>query len=508
MSAPVQAALVSTLDALVEQLVPASEMKPEWKETVVTGLTVDSRKVKQGNCFIAYPGHHSDGRDYLSAAFSAGASCALVEADSAATTQAFAVPMVFVSDLQSKLGTVANAFYQSPSSKLKVLAVTGTNGKTSVTQLVAGAIAAMGEKAGVIGTLGNGLVGQLQETDNTTPDVVEANGQLKSMLDAGAGFVAMETSSHGLVQGRVDGINIHTGLVTNISRDHLDYHGTMEAYRDAKALLAKNEGLTNLILNADDDMVISMDRFAQPGVKVWPFSQRHQPGVSVSARAIDFHGKGIRMDVEFDGQVSQIKSRLIGEFNASNLLAALTSLLALGFDLNASCQALSQAESVPGRMQRVETPSFMASVVVDFAHTPDALEKALLALRKHCEGKLWCVFGCGGNRDAGKRPQMAEVAGRLADEVLLTADNPRNEKLADIFQHMIKGIPQGVAFQVIDDRAQAIQFALKNASSNDVVLLAGKGHETYQEVNGVKRPYSDLFAAQSVIAQISEQVEG
>ena len=159
-------------------------------------------------------------------------------------------------------------------------------------------------------------------------------------------------------------------------------------------------------------------------------------------------------------------------------------------------------------MQRVETPSFMASVVVDFAHTPDALEKALLALRKHCEGKLWCVFGCGGNRDAGKRPQMAEVAGRLADEVLLTADNPRSEKLADIFQHMIKGIPQGVAFQVIDDRAQAIQFALKNASSNDVVLLAGKGHETYQEVNGVKRPYSDLSAAQSVIAQISEQVGG
>lgn len=494
-----------TLQQLLHDMVSEQAIKAEWKQTKVTGLTVDSRKVEKGNCFIAYPGHHSDGRDYLLSAEKAGAGSALVEQDGFQRIEELTIPLVLVPQLQSQLGEIANRFYDTPSQKLKLVAVTGTNGKTSVTQLIAQALQYLGNQSGVIGTLGNGLVGHLNETSNTTPDVIEINRLLFEMVKRGAEFAAMETSSHGLVQGRVDGLCINTALITNISRDHLDYHGTMEAYREAKSLLAKRPGLTNLVLNADDELVISMESLAQPGVYIWSFSQRHQTDVSVCAKDIAFHSSGMEILVEYQGQSAALNSPLVGEFNASNLLAAVTVLLTQGVSLQEACKALSNVQPVEGRMQGLSTNEMLPAVVIDFAHTPDALEKALLALRRHCSGKLWCVFGCGGDRDPGKRPQMAEVVSRLADELVITADNPRGEKLSDIIGQMVKGIPQGTSFQIVEERVRAVEFAICNARAGDVVLLAGKGHEAYQEINGIKHEYSDIAAATAVIEQLKQR---
>jgi UDP-N-acetylmuramyl-tripeptide synthetase len=490
---------IASAEKRLHEFAPFDFQNPEWGNIRVTGLAVDSRKVEVGNCFLAYPGHHSDGRDYLCSAFDAGASCALVEADGFSAEPVVGKPVVVVEGLQSKLGDIASKFYDDPSAKLKLCAITGTNGKTSVSQLVAHALHRLKKPCGVIGTLGNGMVSDLQPTTNTTPGVVDSNRVLKELLDQGAEFVVMETSSHGLVQGRVDGLKIDTALITNISRDHLDYHGTMEAYRDAKALLVLHPMLRNLILNADDDVVISMSSKVEPSVRVWSFSQRHRSDVSVCAAEVSYHRRGIDITVQYAGQQVLLHSALIGEFNGSNLLAAMTVLLAAGVSLSAAADALSSVAPVAGRMQMLKSCSLQPMVVVDFAHTPDALEKVILALRLHCAGRLWCVFGCGGDRDAGKRPIMSEIVCRLSDEAIITADNPRTEKLGNIIADMVKGVPEGTAFQVIEDRAQAVAHAVKNAGEHDVVLIAGKGHESYQEIDGVKFDYSDVVEATAAL---------
>lgn len=490
-------------ERFLHEIVPFLTISENWKNTVVTGLAVDSRKVQAGNCFIAYPGHHSDGRDYLRAAFSAGAGCALVEAEGLQQESLPAVsnpqPVIPVPQLQSKLGVIAALFYGDPSTHLKLLAITGTNGKTSVSQLVAQALDFLGQPCGVIGTLGNGLVGRLESTANTTPDVVESNRLLAEMLEQGASFVTMETSSHGLVQGRVDGLSVYSALVTNISRDHLDYHGTMEAYAEAKTLLARHPDLKHLILNFDDQRVAAMAASANESTCIWTFSQRNVKEASVVATAIEYSKQGMAVTVQCGDELATIHSSLIGEFNGANLLAALTMLLSVGISLRSAAEALSHADPVVGRMQRVHANNDLPMVVVDFAHTPDALEKALLALRRHTDGKIWCVFGCGGERDSGKRPLMAEVVAELADEMIITADNPRSEKLSTIVSDMVKGIPPQSAFQIIEDRATAVAHAIVNAAPQDVILVAGKGHENYQEIQGAKLPYSDGLACEAAL---------
>jgi len=489
------------IERLLQDIVPFLQPEERWKNTVITGLAVDSRKVQVGNCFIAYPGHQSDGRAFMSAALQAGASAVLVEADGyveQAVDQA--VPVLPVVELKARLGEIAAAFYGHPSQALKLLAITGTNGKTSVSQLVAQALDHLNLTCGVIGTLGNGLVGQLADTANTTPDVVECNRLLESFRVQGARAVTMETSSHGLVQGRVAGLSIHSGLVTNISRDHLDYHGTMEAYAEAKQMLVRHSGLKHLILNLDDERVAAMAAAALPETRLWTFSLQNRADATVCAVASHYHKQGMEIQVRYQGHEVTLRSTLIGEFNSANLLASLTLLLSAGISLNDAAEALSQARPVTGRMQRVDASERQPMVVIDFAHTPDALEKALLALRRHAEGNIWCVFGCGGNRDAGKRPLMAEVVAELADELVITADNPRNESFRTIVADMVKGVPAGVAFQVIEERSAAVAYAIANAAAKDVVLIAGKGHEAYQEVQGVKLPYSDLAAARAALS--------
>lgn len=487
----------------LEDLVPFLQLEESWKKTVVTGLAVDSRKVKEGNCFLAYPGHHSDGREFLSAAIAAGAESALVEADGF-EQQSFAVPVITVPGLKDRLGDIASEFYGNPSSKLKLVAITGTNGKTSVSQLLAQALEYLGQPCGVIGTLGNGLVGKLQTTINTTPDVVDCNRLLAEMHEQGAQCVTMESSSHGLVQGRVDGLTIFSALVTNISRDHLDYHGTMEAYTEAKTLLVSHPGLQHLVLNFDDVRVAEMAKSMQMGTQLWSFSLQNRDDVSVRTASVHYGKQGVELMVCHGQSQATVRSELIGEFNGANLVACLTLLLTLGVALVPAAEALSKVKPVLGRMQRVPATTEQPMVIIDFAHTPDALEKALLALKRHAEGRVWCVFGCGGDRDAGKRPLMAEVVADLADELVITADNPRSETFSGIVADMAKGIPHSVAFQVIEDRAKAVAHAINNATKDDVVLIAGKGHEDYQEVAGQKLPYSDYGAALAALAGLDD----
>lgn len=481
------------------------DLVPEARQTnianaMVTGLQVDSRKVQPGDCFLAFPGHTVDGREYIKDALARGA--VVVVAEAQGLQQESELPIVAVDNLQRRLGEIAGRFYRDPSSAMSVVAVTGTNGKTTVTQLVAHALVTLGRAAGVIGTLGNGPVSQMAPTSNTTPDAVMVNALLWQMQQAGVNAIAMEASSHGLVQGRLDGLTIHTGVITNLSRDHLDYHGSMEAYRDAKALLAQHPSLRCLIVNADDPVVAGMARLAHANCRIMMFSLDPQSSADIKAESVNFSTKGLVLNVVVGAERSQIESQLVGEFNAANLLAALAALLSLGFELRAACKALASVAPVAGRMQVVvaSEAAGQPAVVVDFAHTPDALEKVLVALRRHCKGALWCVFGCGGDRDVGKRPLMGSVAARYADRVIVTSDNPRSERPARIIADIVKGIPVGVGFEIIEDRTEAIRFAIANAASIDMVLLAGKGHEDYQEVAGVKHPFSDVDVASHMLA--------
>lgn len=485
----------------IRDLKPADVIGTPWDERVVTGLTVNSRAVQPGYCFVAYPGHAADGRSFIADALARGAAVVLAEAEGLESDSA--QPVIPVPRLKQRLGEIASRFYGNPSAQLHVLAVTGTNGKTTITQLIAQAAQLAGHKAGVIGTLGNGPLGHLQPSANTTPDVIAINACLRGMADAGVAVVAMEASSHGLAQGRLDGLTLHAGIISNLSRDHLDYHGSMEAYRDAKALLVQHGTLQHLVLNADDPSVVAMAELASDTVNIIRFSARPEADVPVKALAIRYGVHGLSMDVMAYGKTATIDSALVGEFNGANLLAALAGLLTLEIDLATACHALSQCQPVRGRMQMVN-PGNQAdapAVVVDYAHTPDALEKALSALRHHCTGQLWCVFGCGGNRDVGKRPLMAAVVAAQADHRVVTSDNPRNEKPGAIIADILKGFPAAVAFEVIEDRAAAIEYAVLNAAAGDVILIAGKGHEDYQEVQGVKHFFSDVEAAQAALAK-------
>ena len=486
---------------MLKNFVPAALLPVQWADVAVKRLTVDSRTVGEGDCFIAYPGHVMDGRKFIADALQKGAAAVIAEADGLQLDST--LPVIAVPALKTRLGELASRFYGDPSARVKLVAVTGTNGKTTVTHLIAQAVDQLQQRGGVIGTLGNGLVAHLEPTQNTTPDIIAINAALHAMAEQNVRVVAMEASSHGLVQGRLDGLTIQVGIITNLSRDHLDYHGSMEAYRDAKALLAQHPSLRYLVLNADDETIASMASLAHSAATVTTFSTHADMSATVKINSIEYGMHGLTMSVAVGDQVASVRSALIGEFNAANVLAALACLLVLDVDLVSACAALEKCRPVPGRMEIVNPHAADNDpvVVVDFAHTPDALEKVLIALRRHCQGQLWCVFGCGGDRDAGKRPLMGAAVARFADNVVITSDNPRSEKPAKIIADIVKGIPPGQAFELIEDRVSAIEYAVLNAASHDLILLAGKGHEEYQEIQGVKHPYSDMAVANSAIVK-------
>ena len=465
-------------------------------------LTADSRRVQPGDVFVAFPGSQVDGRDFIAQALAQGAVAVLAETgrDGTARVGAGETAIIEVHGLAALSGELAHLVYGRPSAHLWLAGVTGTNGKTSVSQWLAQAMNSLQHRCAVIGTLGNGFLDALDESPNTTPDAIALHAALAGFVARGADACAMEVSSIGLDQGRVNGAAFDVAVFTNLTRDHLEYHVTMEAYAAAKEKLFFAPGLGAAVLNLDDPMGVQFAAKLSGRLRTIGYTLTDPVSALVdevlTAENLNMGASGI----EFDLRGFHFSAPVVGRFNVSNLLAVIGALLARGERLEDIAAALRRIRPPPGRMQTLGGEQ-QPLVVVDYAHTPDALEKALGVLRETVTargGRLICVFGCGGERDPGKRPQMGAVAERLADRVVLTSDNPRREDQQAIIDGIIKGFQRPP--QVQPDRGQAIADAVAGADPRDVILLAGKGHEPYQEIAGVRHPFSDLAAAKSALA--------
>ena len=528
----------------------------------ITRLVTDSRAVRQGDTFVAYPGEKTDGRQFIAQAIAQGANAVIYEkllmkplairlseqttpakslvmsghpyeARHFSWDAAWQVPNLAVSDLRHKAGWLADAVYGTPSEPLWLVGVTGTNGKTSTSHWIAHALNDAGKKCALIGTLGNGFAGALQASanTNTTPDAIRVHGLLADYRRADAQAVAMEVSSHALAQGRVNGVRFDVALLTNLSRDHLDYHGDMESYAASKRKLFDWQQLKFAVLNLDDAFGAELAEQLQDGAFPSPQSspasgrggerkkQHSIPeviGYGMSDAALqlaerlglrmvyghlaEMSGQGLRLNVHSSWGGAQINSVLVGRFNAANLLGALAVLLVSGIELDKAAQSLSRVQAVAGRMQRVSGAG-QPTVIVDYAHTPDALEKVLLALREvgaSAGGRLICVFGCGGDRDRGKRAMMGRIAEKFSDHCIVTSDNPRSEEPQHIIAEILGGMNAN-NHEIVIERAAAIERAIGLARQRDTVLLAGKGHEDYQEINGVKHSFSDVAVAEDAL---------
>lgn len=491
----------------------AQEVLKELRElgVEVKNLCADSRQVQPGDVFLAYPGYRVDGRNFIKDAIQRGAAAVVWERAGVAGRMNLAVPSLAVDGLSRLSGYLADVAYGAPSQDLWVVGVTGTNGKTSVTQWLARAFAELRRKCAVIGTLGCGFPGQLQTTLNTTPDALTMHRLFRDLRAEGGQAVAMEVSSIGLDQGRVHGVHFDIAVLTNLTRDHLEYHGSMEDYAEAKRQLFLQQGLKTVVLNFDDVFGVAVARYlakhagnGAPDVVGYTLLPDNA-GVAPATRVIVAHdlqmtASGLRMKVGCAGEFAELQAELVGQFNASNLLAVIGTLVSSGALLKEAVKVVARLKPPAGRMQilgGIGEPL----VVVDYAHTPDALEKVLMALRPTVDargGMLTVVFGCGGDRDVGKRPLMVDIACRLADSVLLTSDNPRSESPKAIIQQMVVNQEDGYSIEL--DRSKAICAAISRASADDVILLAGKGHEPYQEINGVRHPFSDNEEARKALA--------
>lgn len=475
------------------------------KEVEVQDLVLDSRKVTKGDLFVAVKGHHVDATGFIAQAISSGASAVVAETDSSEQHLYLEyqqdIPVIYYYRLSENLSAIADKFYDSPSKKLTLVGITGTNGKTTVSQLLAQWALALNHKPAVMGTIGNGLLGQVKEAKNTTGSPIEIQSSLDSFVKAGADFASIEVSSHGLVQHRVEALTFKAAIFTNLSRDHLDYHGTMEEYAKAKKRFFFELHPELQILNADDPVGAEWLSELPNGIAV-SCNPHYQPHSNhwLKATNIRFTNQGAIIDFSSTWGNGTLNSSLIGAFNVSNLLLAMTTLLALGYSLNRLLETVSSLKGVSGRMETIKVGN-KPTVIVDYAHTPDALEKALIATREHCDGKLWCVFGCGGDRDTGKRPLMAKVAEQFADMVIVTKDNPRTEDPDQIEADIARGFNNMDKVGFIPDRDQAIAFAIESAVENDVILIAGKGHEDYQIIGHDVIHFSDQETAKFYLNQ-------
>ncbi len=457
-----------------------------------TQLRVDSRRVEPGDVFLAYPGQHLDGRRFIADAAARGAAAVLYEPMGRASAE-LAVPTLAVPELARMAGDIAHLVYGRPSEKVRLVGITGTNGKTSVSQWIAQAHHFLGSRCAVIGTLGNGFPGALEPSLNTTPDAVTLHRDLARFVTEGAAACAMEVSSIGLDQGRINGARIPVAVLTNLTRDHLEYHGSMDAYAAAKAKLFAIPSLETAVLNLDDSFGRDLARRLAGRTRTIGYTLEGRTGTDtvLAAEALDMGGTGL----SFSLGATRVSAPLVGRFNAANVLAVVAALMADGISLERAAAAMAHLEPPPGRMQRLGGNN-APLVIVDYAHTPDALEKALTALGETAAargGRLVCLFGCGGERDPGKRPQMGRIAGRLADRVIVTSDNPRGEDPASIIDAICAGMVSRPEVNV--DRAAAISAVIAAADDRDTILIAGKGHEPYQEVAGVRYPFSDLTEA-------------
>ena len=470
------------------------------------GLAADSRAIARGDVFLAYPGERTDGRHFVADAVARGAAAVVWERDGFAWPADVALPNLPASGLKALAGPLAGEVYGRPSERLWVAGVTGTNGKTSCSQWIAQALAGEGRKAAVIGTLGLGYPGELEENPNTTPDAVALQRALARFVGDGAQAVAMEASSIGIDQGRVEGVRFGCALFTNLSRDHLDYHGDMERYAQAKMRLFRSPGLEHAVLNLDDALGvrIAQDRagtgIARTGYSLWPGTGAAS-GLEhwLEAHDIELSPAGAKFRLLTDRGRVDVATGLFGRFNVANVLGVIGVLLAADLSLDVAARAAGRLEPPSGRMERLGGDD-RPLVVVDYAHSPDALDKCLGALRDVARGRggrLICVFGCGGDRDRGKRPQMGEAASRHADLVWLTSDNPRGEDPRAIVDEIRPGV--SAPHEIRIDRRDAIGEAIAAARAGDVVLLAGKGHETYQEIAGRRVPFSDAAEARQAL---------
>ncbi len=466
---------------------------PASKDRDVRGLKLDSRDVNPGDLFLAMPGTRMDSRNFMADALERGAAAVVYEAEGYGAGD-LPVPAFAVHRLRDHVGAIADRFYGAPSRKLIIIGVTGTNGKTTCTQLLAQALDQPPTRCAVIGTLGYGFPDALNTSVHTTPDAVTVHRLLADFLERKAGYVSMEVSSHALDQGRVNNVAFDVAVFTNLTREHLDYHGDMAAYGASKASLFDTEGLKYAVINQDD--AFGRKLLEQIGDRVKTVSYGLEGG-EVRARKVLPTPGGLVMHVTTPAGDAELCSALFGRFNAANLLAVLATLLSLDMDLKEAISRLGRARPVPGRVERFGGGHGLPQVVVDYAHTPDALEKILMALREHVPGKLWCVFGCGGERDRGKRPEMGRIAERFADVVILTDDNPRHESPERILNDIRAGMR--TAPEIIRDRRTAIATAINEAGAKDIVLVAGKGHEDYQQIGDQRRPYSDRRTVRSLL---------
>ena len=467
-------------------------------------LHSDSRKIQPNDVFIACQGEYADGRDYIADAIANGASFVYWDDDGAFQWQPqWRVPNQGISELKQRAGMVAAQAYNNFSGCLNAIGVTGTNGKTSITQWLAQAIDDLehAPSCAIIGTVGNGFFGKLQATTHTTPDPVAVQTLIHQFKQQGAKHIAMEVSSHGLAQYRVNGVPFRTAVFTNLTRDHLDYHGNMAEYGATKARLFYWQGLQNAIINSDDPFGAALAaelKRDQGSLKTYTYGFNEQADIRITHFATSHQGMSISLATPWGNGSAQ--TQLLGRFNAQNFAAALGVLCATGYGFQAALTALSRIRPATGRMDCIIQPN-KPLVVVDYAHTPDALEKALTTLReiRQPESQLWCVFGCGGDRDRGKRPLMGAVASQFADRVVVTSDNPRTEQPQAIIADILPAVPQPALVE--PDRKAAIEQTIAQAQAQDIVLIAGKGHETYQDVQGVKHHFSDFEVAQVALGQ-------
>ncbi|MBB3275507.1 MULTISPECIES: UDP-N-acetylmuramoyl-L-alanyl-D-glutamate--2,6-diaminopimelate ligase [unclassified Pseudoxanthomonas] len=490
----------------MRRMMALAELLPDVdvpRDIVVRGLVQDSRTIEPGDAFVAIAGFGAHGLNFVEQARQKGASAILYEPPAPpgmdVPRDAIAVP-----GLRARMGAMADRFHAFPSRDMKLVGVTGTNGKTSTVQLLAQAWHIRGTRCGSIGTLGAGMYGEVVPTGFTTPLVLQMHALLAQLRDAGAKAVAMEVSSHALDQGRVDGVHFDVGVFTNLTRDHLDYHGDMATYGAAKARLFAWPELKAAVINLDDEYGRVLYPHLPGAVQGVGVSSRGQESATLRADALRLDASGIAFDLATGGESHPVQSRLLGRFNVDNLLAVAGVLYALGEAPQEIARTLSRLQPIHGRMNRLggnvdEQGRRLPLIVIDYAHTPDALEQALSSLRDHAGGRLICVFGCGGERDAGKRPQMAAAAERLADRVFVTDDNPRGEDGDRIVADIVAGFTRPDAVTVLRDRRLAIERAVGEAGENDIVLIAGKGHEPYQEINGVKHPFDDTAVARQAL---------
>jgi UDP-N-acetylmuramoyl-L-alanyl-D-glutamate--2,6-diaminopimelate ligase len=483
--------------------IPASEAR-------VSDLTLDSRQARAGSLFFALPGLKEHGLKFAADAAARGASVVLWEGELKPTGLPPGVFSAAVPNLKTLVGRIADRFFNWPSSQLRITGITGTNGKTTCAYLLAQCLEQLGNSAAYMGTIGWGRPSELAEPTHTTPDAVTVHRTLAQLRSSGVREVAMEVSSHALDQSRVDGVRFHVAAFTNLTRDHLDYHGSMQAYGEAKAKLFRSPDLKHIVLNIGDEFGRALARdYAGSAslIAVWVGAgdSGWLADRALRATQVRMEARGIAIDLDGSFGKLTVKTQLMGRFNAENSLVVIACLLSLGVPLSEAAKALAECKPAPGRMEVVKTDAHgkaaadkaaadKPTVVVDYAHTPDALSKALNAAREHCKGALWCVFGCGGDRDAGKRPVMGAIAENLADHIIVTDDNPRSEDPQAITQDIVRGIKSGTA-RVIHDRGEAIGTALREAQAIDLVLIAGKGHEDYQIYGDTRRSFSDRSEA-------------